>query len=309
MFEHTPVLLNESIEKLNIDKDGIYVDCTIGGAGHSKEIVKRLDKGVLIGIDQDVEALEARKENLKEFDNVIYVNDNFSNIDSILDKLDIHKVNGILMDIGVSSHQFDTGERGFSYNFDARLDMRMSQEMKLTAYDVVNFYSVEDLQSIFWKYGEEKWGKRIAEFIVAERESKPIETTFELVDIIKQAIPAKARRDGGHPAKKVFQAIRIEVNKELEVLEDAIYKSVEKLEVGGRLVIITFHSLEDRIVKNAFKELSTGCICPSDFPICVCNHKRKVKLFGKVVKPSEEEINTNKRAHSAKLRACERVEE
>lgn len=309
MFSHIPVLLNESIDNLNIKDGGIYVDCTLGGGGHSKEILKRIPNGRLIGIDQDIDAIEAAKENLKEFENVTYVKANFSDLENILDNLNIDKVDGILMDIGVSSHQFDTGERGFSYNFDAKLDMRMSQDMELTAYDVVNNYPVEDLQNIFWKYGEEKWGKRIAEFIVEERKDKPIETTFQLVDIIKKAIPKKARQDGGHPAKRVFQALRIEVNKELDVLEKAINASVERLNIGGRLVIISFHSLEDRIVKNTFRDLSRGCTCPSDFPVCVCNNKRKVKKIGKLITPSEEEIKNNKRAKSAKMRVCERVEE
>ena len=308
MFEHIPVMLNEAIDNLKIKEDGIYVDCTVGGAGHSIEIVKRLKSGRLIAIDQDEKAINAAKDRLKDYDNVTFVKENFSNLNKILEDLGVEKVDGILMDIGVSSYQFDTGERGFSYKYDSRLDMRMDRDLNLTAYDIVNEYSSEELQNIFWKYGEEKWGKRIAEFIEAARKNKRVETTFELVEIIKKAIPKKARQDKGHPAKRVFQALRIEVNKELEVLEDTIYQSVDLLNSGGRLVIITFHSLEDRIVKNAYRDLATDCICPSDFPVCVCNHRRKVKMIKKHILPSQEEINRNKRAHSAKMRVAERVE-
>lgn len=308
MFEHIPVMLNEAIDNLKIKEDGIYVDCTVGGAGHSIEIVKRLRSGRLIAIDQDEKAINSAKDRLKDYANVTFVKENFSNLRKIFEGLGVEKVDGILMDIGVSSYQFDTGERGFSYNYDSKLDMRMDRDSTLTAYDIVNEYSIKELQNIFWKYGEEKWGKRIAEFIVDARREKRVETTFELVEIIKKAIPKKARQDKGHPAKRVFQALRIEVNKELEVLEDAIYQAVDLLNPGGRLVIITFHSLEDRIVKNAYRDLATDCICPSDFPVCVCNHRRKVRLIKRLILPSQDEIKRNQRAHSAKMRVAERVE-
>ena len=256
-FNHVSVLLNECLEGLNIKENGIYVDGTLGGAGHSSEILKRLSKeGRLIGIDQDTDALKAAKERLKDYSNVTFVHSNFSNIENVLNNLNIDGVDGILMDLGVSSYQLDEGERGFSYMKDAPLDMRMNRENDFSAYNVVNEYSEEDLYRIIRDYGEEKFAKRIASFIVENRQEKNIETTLELVEIIKNAIPAKARREGPHPAKRTFQAIRIEVNSELSILNKTIEDGVEKLNKGGRMAIITFHSLEDRIVKNKFRDLA-----------------------------------------------------
>ena len=291
-FKHVSVLLNECLDALNIKDDGIYVDCTLGGAGHSSHILQRLSKdGLLVGIDQDTDALKAAGERLKEYENKKLVHNNFHNIDSILEELEIPKVDGILMDLGVSSYQLDEGERGFSYMKDAPLDMRMNRDREFSAYDVVNSYSMEDLWRIIRDYGEEKFAKRVAEFIVNKREEKPIETTLELVDIIKAAIPAKARREGPHPAKRTFQAIRIEVNGELEILNKAIEDGVNRLNKGGRMAIITFHSLEDRIVKLKFRELANPCTCPKEFPICVCGKKPLVKLISrKAIEPSKEEV-------------------
>lgn len=307
-FKHVSVLLNECLDALNIKDDGIYVDCTLGGAGHSSHILQRLSKdGLLVGIDQDTDALKAAGERLKEYENKKLVHNNFHNIDSILEELDIPKVDGILMDLGVSSYQLDEGERGFSYMKDAPLDMRMNRDREFSAYDVVNSYSMEDLWRIIRDYGEEKFAKRVAEFIVNKREEKPIETTLELVDIIKAAIPAKARREGPHPAKRTFQAIRIEVNGELEILNKAIEDGVNRLNKGGRMAIITFHSLEDRIVKLKFRELANPCTCPKEFPICVCGKKPLVKLISrKAIDPSKEEVEENPRSRSAKLRVIER---
>lgn len=309
-FNHEPVLLKETIEALNIKENGIYVDCTVGGAGHSIEILKRVGpNGKLVAIDQDEEALITATKRLKDYkDQVYFIKCNYAYIGQILDSLGIDLVDGVLMDIGVSSYQLDEGKRGFSYHQDAPLDMRMDQSQELTAKDVVNKYSKEELETIFWNYGEEKWGMRIAEFIVKEREKKEIETTFELVEIIKMAIPKKVRMQGKHPAKKIFQAIRIEVNNELDVLETGIYLSVDRLKPGGRLAIITFHSLEDRIVKTNFKELAQGCTCSPDFPICVCNKKEKIKVITKrPVVASEEEVDRNNRSRSAKLRVAEKI--
>lgn len=307
-FKHVSVLLNECLDALNIKGDGIYVDCTLGGAGHSSHILQRLSKdGLLVGIDQDTDALKAAGERLKEYENKKLVHNNFHNIDSILEELEIPKVDGILMDLGVSSYQLDEGERGFSYMKDAPLDMRMNRDREFSAYDVVNSYSMEDLWRIIRDYGEEKFAKRVAEFIVNRREEKPIETTLELVDIIKAAIPAKARREGPHPAKRTFQAIRIEVNGELEILNKAIEDGVNRLNKGGRMAIITFHSLEDRIVKLKFRELANPCTCPKEFPICVCGKKPLVKLISrKAIEPSKEEVEENPRSRSAKLRVIER---
>ncbi|MBS5926501.1 MAG: 16S rRNA (cytosine(1402)-N(4))-methyltransferase RsmH [Clostridium sp.] len=307
-FKHVSVLLNECLDALNIKDDGIYVDCTLGGAGHSSHILQRLSKdGLLVGIDQDTDALKAAGERLKEYENKKLVHNNFHNIDSILEELEIPKVDGILMDLGVSSYQLDEGERGFSYMKDAPLDMRMNREREFSAYDIVNSYSMEDLWRIIRDYGEEKFAKRIAEFIVNRREEKPIETTLELVDIIKAAIPAKARREGPHPAKRTFQAIRIEVNGELEILNKAIEDGVNRLNKGGRMAIITFHSLEDRIVKLKFRDLANPCTCPKEFPICVCGKKPLVKLISrKAIEPSKEEVEENPRSRSAKLRVIER---
>lgn len=308
-FKHVSVLLNECLEGLNIREDKIYVDCTLGGAGHSSQILKRLsNEGLLIGIDQDNDALTAAKERLKEFSNVKYVHNNFYNIDSILEELNIPKVDGILMDLGVSSYQLDERERGFSYMKDAPLDMRMNRENDFSAYDVVNNYSVEELYKVIKDYGEEKFAKKVAQFIVDRRAEKPIETTFELVDIIKAAIPAKARREGPHPAKRTFQAIRIEVNDELRILNKAIEDGVNRLNKGGRMAIITFHSLEDRIVKLKFRELADPCTCPKDFPVCICGKTPQVKVITrKAIEPSKQEVEENPRSRSAKLRIVEKI--
>ena len=308
-FKHVSVLLDECINALNIKEDGIYVDCTLGGAGHSSEIVKRLSgDGRLIGFDQDKDALKAAGERLKDYKNVTYVHSNFYAIYDVLTDLGIDGVDGILMDLGVSSYQLDNGERGFSYMQDAPLDMRMNRENEFSAYEIVNTYSEEELYRIIKEYGEEKFAKRIASFIVKNREEKNIETTLELVEIIKAAIPAKARREGPHPAKRTFQAIRIEVNKELEIISKTILDGVKKLNKGGRMAIITFHSLEDRIVKNTFKELANPCTCPSEFPVCVCNRKPEVKLISrKPIEASKEELEFNPRSRSAKLRIIEKL--
>ena len=308
-FKHVSVLLNECLENLAIKEDGIYVDCTLGGAGHSSHILERLsEKGMLIGIDQDTDALRAAKERLKNYNNVKYVHNNFYNIDSILEELEIEKVDGILMDLGVSSYQLDEGERGFSYMQDAPLDMRMNRDNDFSAYDVVNNYSEDDLYRIIRDYGEEKFAKRIANFIVNKRSIKPIETTFELVDIIKAAIPAKARREGPHPAKRTFQAIRIEVNSELKILNKTIEDGINRLNKGGRMAIITFHSLEDRIVKLKFRELENPCTCPKEFPVCVCGKKPLVKVLSKKgIAPTKQEVEENPRSRSAKVRVVEKI--
>ncbi len=311
-YKHVSVLRDESIQGLNIRPDGIYVDGTLGGAGHSSEICRRLSEGGrLIGIDQDEEAIENGKKRLAfASDRVTLVRDNFKNIDRVLNDLQIEKVDGILLDLGVSSHQLDEAERGFSYMQDAPLDMRMDQRQTKSAYEVVNTYSADELDRVLRDYGEERWSKRIAQFIVDARKEKPIQTTAELVGIIKNAIPKKAREDGPHPAKRSFQAIRIEVNGELEILEKAISDMTERLKTGGRICVITFHSLEDRIVKQAFKTLENPCICPKDFPVCVCGRKPKVKIITrKPIVPGEEELENNPRARSAKLRIAERIEE
>ncbi|MBS5938910.1 16S rRNA (cytosine(1402)-N(4))-methyltransferase RsmH [Clostridium sartagoforme] len=308
-FKHVSVLLNECIEGLNIKENGIYVDGTLGGGGHSLEILKNLSsEGLLIGIDQDTDALKAAGIRLQDFSNVKYVHSNFYNIDKVLSDLEVEKIDGMLMDLGVSSYQLDTGDRGFSYMQDAELDMRMNRENDLSAYEVVNDYSEEEIYRIIRDYGEEKFAKRIARFIVERREEEPIKTTLELVEIIKAAIPARARREGPHPAKRTFQAIRIEVNSELSILNKAIEDGVNRLNKGGRMAIITFHSLEDRIVKLKFKELATSCTCPKEFPICVCGGEAKVKVISrKAIEPSEEEILENPRSRSAKLRVIEKL--
>ena len=308
-FKHVSVLLNECIEGLNIKPNGTYVDCTLGGAGHSSHILKNLSKdGVLVGIDQDRDALTAAKERLKDYDNVRYVHSNFYNIDNILSDLDIEKVDGIIMDLGVSSYQLDEASRGFSYMQDAPLDMRMNRDNDFSAYDIVNNYSEEQLYKIIKDYGEERFAKRIANFIVNAREINPIQTTLELVEIIKNAIPAKARREGPHPAKRTFQAIRIEVNSELKILNKTIEDGVERLNKGGRMVIITFHSLEDRIVKLKYRELENPCTCPKEFPMCVCGKKPTIKvLTRKGLAPSKEEIEENPRSRSAKVRILEKI--
>lgn len=308
-FHHISVLLNECIDNLNIRPDGIYVDGTMGGGGHSLEIVKRLTTGRLICIDQDPNAHEAAGKRLAEYkDRITFVRDNFGNIKSILDSLGIEKIDGMLLDIGVSSHQLDEAERGFSYQQDAPLDMRMNPDRPFSAYDVVNGYDEDELDRVIFTYGEERWARRIAQFIVKEREAKPIETTGELVDIIKKAVPKGARKDGPHPAKRTFQAIRIEVNGELEVLQRAIDDVAARLAVGGRLCIITFHSLEDRIVKEAFRKQENPCICPPQFPVCVCGKKPLGRVITrKPILPSKEELEENPRSRSAKLRVLEGV--
>ena len=308
-FHHVSVLLNECIEGLNIKENGIYVDGTLGGAGHSSEIVKRLKTGRLIGIDQDTDAINAATKRLEPYkDRVTLVHDNFSNVKAVFAQLGIEKADGFLLDIGVSSHQLDEAERGFSYMQDAPLDMRMNSESDFSAYNVVNEYSEDELNNVIFKYGEERWAKRIAQFIVEARKQKPIETTFELVDIIKKAVPKGARKDGPHPAKRTFQAIRIEVNGELEILEKTIDDMTELLNPGGRLCIITFHSLEDRIVKNAFRKQENPCTCPPEFPVCVCGKKPLAKVITrKPILPSEDELEENHRSRSAKLRILERI--
>lgn len=306
-FKHISVLLEESVNCLRAEEGGIYADGTLGGGGHSYRILSKSDTSRLIGIDQDIEAINAAKERLKEFGGrVTFVNRNFSEIKSILEDEGIEYIDGAVIDLGVSSYQLDNAERGFSYMHDAPLDMRMDRRGEKSAYDVVNSYSAEELTKIFYEYGEEKWSKRIAEFIVNSRKEKPVETTFELVDIIKAAIPKGARMDGGHPAKRVFQAVRIEVNGELRILEQAIRDFISVIRPGGRLAVITFHSLEDRIVKKTFASLAEGCICPKSFPVCVCGRKPVVKIITrKPVLPSSEELENNSRSKSAKLRAAE----
>ena len=309
VFSHYPVMLGECIEGLNIRPDGIYADCTLGGGGHSEQIAKRLTTGRLICIDQDICAIEASKERLAPYaGRITFVHDNFRNIRDILDRLSVPSIDGALIDLGVSSYQLDTPERGFSYQYDARLDMRMDQGAALSAYEVVNTYSYEDLRRIISDYGEERFAPRIASGIVKKRESAPVSTTFDLVDIIKSAIPAKNRAEGGHPAKRTFQAIRIEVNSELSIIEPTVKSLVSVLSPGGRLCVLTFHSLEDRIVKQTFLNEAKGCTCPPDFPVCVCGKTPNVRvLTHKPVTASEKELNENNRSHSAKLRICERL--
>lgn len=304
-FSHKSVLLNETIENLKIKEDGIYADLTLGKGGHSKEILKKLSpKGLLIGLDQDRDAIRAARENLKDFSNVLYFNENFENIENVLDEAGLNRIDGALMDIGVSSYQIDNGDRGFSYMKDGSLDMRMNEENELTAKKIVNDYSLDELWEIFSKYGEERYSKTIAKAIVDYRKTHEINTTLQLRNIVMKSV----NTNEAHPEKRVFQALRIEVNRELEVLENTLEKIVDRLNKNGRLCVITFHSLEDRIVKNKFKEMSKKCICPPDFPVCVCNHEKKVKLISKKpILPSKEELKVNSRSHSAKLRVCERV--
>ncbi|MGX9757403.1 16S rRNA (cytosine(1402)-N(4))-methyltransferase RsmH [Clostridioides difficile] len=309
-FHHVSVLLNECIENLKIKPDGVYVDCTMGGAGHSKEIVKKLsDKGLFIGFDQDKNAINTARERLSEYESrVKFIHSNFENIKEELEKIGVYKIDGVLADLGVSSHQLDEAERGFSYMQDAPLDMRMDVRCEFSAYDVVNTYTEDELAKIIKDYGEDNWAKRIAKFIVEERVNKSIETTGELVDIIKKAIPKKARIDGPHPAKRTFQAIRIEVNNELGVITKMINDASSIMNDGGRICIITFHSLEDRIVKNAFKYLASDCICPQHLPICQCDKESEVKIITrKPILPSDEEIEVNPRSRSAKLRVAEKI--
>jgi 16S rRNA (cytosine1402-N4)-methyltransferase len=307
-FSHIPVLKNETIELLSVKPNGIYVDGTLGGAGHSKEILSKAKIKVLVGIDQDEDALTAAKKNLSKFDNVIYVHDNFKNIDKILDDLNIESVDGILVDIGVSSYQIDEAERGFSFKSDAKLDMRMDRSKSFSAANVVNDYSEEELARVIKDFGEEKFAKSIARHIVKERTKKPIETTKELENIVLSSVPRYKGQDGRSNVQRTFQAIRIEVNSELDALSVFLDKAVSKLKPTGRLAVITFHSLEDRIVKQKFKELATGCICPPDFPICVCGHKATVQIITKhPVEATDEELKINPRASSAKLRVIEKL--
>ena len=306
-FKHEPVMLEECIEGLNIKENGIYVDGTLGGAGHSKEILKRLSKkGKLIGIDRDQEALDAAKENLKDFSNVIYVHDNHDNIKNILEDLGIDKVDGILLDLGVSSYQLDERNRGFSYLGENELDMRMDKSQKLTAKEVVNNYKEEDLANVIYQYGEERFSKRIAKNICELRKQKEIRTTKELVEIIEKSIPRKFQNDG-HPAKRTFQAIRIEVNNEIKPLYNTVIESIECLKPQGRLCIITFHSIEDRAVKNAYIEAKGKCTCPKDLPYCVCGAKSLGEIITrKPIIATDEEKTRNSRSKSAKLRIFER---
>ena len=309
-FKHKSVLLYETVDELNIKPDGIYVDGTLGGGGHSYEIAKRLSGGGrLIGIDQDEDAIKAAGKRLEPYmDRVTIVRNNYCNMDKVLDELGIDKVDGIMLDLGVSSYQLDAAERGFTYNVDTALDMRMDQRQEITAKDIVNEYSEFDLYRIIRDYGEDRFAKNIAKHIVAARQEKPIETTFELNDIIKAAIPMKVRATGGHPSKRTYQAIRIELNKELEVLENSIDMMIDRLKPEGRLCIITFHSLEDRIVKTRFRNNENPCTCPPSFPACVCGKVSKGRVITrKPVVPTDEEINENSRSKSSKLRVFERV--
>ena len=312
IFEHKSVLLYETVDSLNIKPDGIYVDGTLGGGGHAYEVLKRLGpKGRLIGIDQDADAIQAASGRLKEYgEKVTIVRSNYRNIKEVLSSLGIEKVDGIYLDLGVSSYQLDTAERGFTYRENAPLDMRMDQRNEKTAADIVNEYSEMELYRIIRDYGEDRFAKNIAKHIVKARQEKRIETTDELVEIIKAAIPARVRAEGGHPAKRTFQAIRIELNHELEVLDESIDTMVDLLNPGGRLSIITFHSLEDRIVKTGLAAFSRGCTCPPDFPVCVCGKTPDVRLVSrKPILPSEQEVAENPRARSAKLRVAEKLKD
>ena len=307
MFKHYSVLLNEAVEGLNIKEDGIYVDCTLGGAGHSLEILKRLKTGKLYAFDQDNVALENAKQKLAEYsDKVVFIKSNFVNLKEKLADYGVYEVDGVLYDLGVSSPQLDTPERGFSYNYDTKLDMRMDTDAKISAYEVVNEYSYNDLVTIFYRYGEENFSKQIARNIEKKREQKPIETTFELVEIIKDSIPAAKRRTGGHPAKRVFQAIRIAVNNELSVFEDSLEQAIEIVSVGGRISVITFHSLEDRICKQIFNSYAKEKDIPKNLPIMPEESLSKLKVITrKPIYPSDIELEENNRSRSAKLRVAE----
>ncbi|MBR5022965.1 MAG: 16S rRNA (cytosine(1402)-N(4))-methyltransferase RsmH [Oscillospiraceae bacterium] len=308
-FHHISVLLEECLEGLDIKPDGIYVDGTLGGAGHSSHIVQRLTTGKLIGIDRDPVALEASSKRLESYkDRVTLVHSNFCKMKQVMENLGIPGVDGILLDLGVSSPQLDDGERGFSYMADAPLDMRMNSQDKLSAYEVVNTWSQDELKRILFDYGEERYAPRIASAICRRREEKPIETTLELVDVIRSAMPPQALREKQHPAKRSFQAIRIAVNDELGSVEKAMQDAIPLLNPGGRLAVITFHSLEDRIVKNAMAEAAKGCTCPPNFPVCVCGKKPIVKIISrKPIVATDEELEVNPRSRSAKLRVCERL--
>lgn len=307
-FKHKSVLLNETIDGLNIKPDGIYVDGTLGGGGHAYEVCRRLgEKGSIVGIDQDAAAIEAASARLKDFgEKVTIVRSNYCDMKSKLHELGIDKVDGIVLDLGVSSYQLDTAERGFSYREDAPLDMRMDTRQKMTARDIVNDYTEADLYRVIRDYGEDKFAKNIAKHIVQARAVKPVETTAELSEIIRASIPMKFQKKSGHPAKRTFQAIRIELNRELDVLRDSLDDMIDLLNPGGRLCIITFHSLEDRIVKSAFRKNENPCTCPPDFPVCVCGKKSKGSIITKKpILPSEEELEYNIRSKSAKLRIFE----
>ena len=308
-FSHYSVMKSECIEALNIDPRGVYVDCTLGGAGHSTEIASRLQSGLLIGIDRDIEAISAGKKRLSPFaDRVTLVNDNFSNVKQIVNELGYAKVDGILFDLGVSSYQLDNAERGFSYRFDAPLDMRMSQSDFLSAYEVVNTYPQKQLADIIFNYGEEKYGGKIAAAIVRARQNAPVKTTFELNDIIKSVFPPSERYGEKHPSKRTYQAIRIEVNGELKILENTLRDAVSLLKTGGRLAVMTFHSLEDRIVKNVLRDLATGCTCNKNIPVCVCGRKEIIKLINKKpVTANEAELLENNRSKPAKLRIAQKL--
>ncbi|MCK9574924.1 MAG: 16S rRNA (cytosine(1402)-N(4))-methyltransferase RsmH [Clostridia bacterium] len=308
-FAHIPIMLNECVIGLNIKPNGIYVDGTLGGAGHSIEIIKHIDSGLLIGIDKDLDAIKFAQNRLKSYgEKVKYVHDDFKNIIEILNNFKIDKIDGILVDLGVSSYQIDNAERGFSYMHDGPLDMRMNTESGITAYDVVNDYSESELAKILFEYGEEKFGNCIARSIVREREKSPILSTLKLVEVIEKALPPKVRYSGGHSAKRTFQAIRIEVNGELYFLRQALKNIISMLNIGGRLCVITFHTLEDRIAKEVFNEYATDCICDKHAPVCICGHKATIKhISRKPISPSQEELNINSRAGSAKLRIIEKI--
>ena len=306
-FEHVSVMLNEAVDALKVQPHGIYLDCTLGGGGHSLKIGEQLDAdGILIGIDRDEDAINAAREKISGLRcKVEIIHGNFSELEKILDELNIEKIDGAIFDLGVSSHQIDTAERGFSYMHDAPLDMRMDRTKNFSAFDVINGYSEDSLVKIFSEYGEERFSKRIAKNIVGARKSSEIKTTGELVKIIEKSVPKIS--DGGHPAKRVFQAVRIEVNHELEILSGAITAAVKRLKIGGRIAVITFHSLEDRIVKQTFKTLAQDCICPKNFPVCTCGHKSEIKIIGKAETATTDELNKNSRAKSAKLRTAEKI--
>ncbi len=304
-FAHIPVMLDECIQALDIKGDGVYIDGTLGGAGHSVHIASKCKR--LIGIDRDITAINAARQKLEGY-NVTYVNDNYNNINNIMKNIDVEHIDGVLLDLGVSSYQLDTPERGFSYRFDAPLDMRMNVNDAISAYDIVNTYGQKELEKIIFEYGEEKFTRPIVRRIIEKRQEKPIETTFELAELVKGCIPFKTRKDEKHPEKRVFQAIRIAVNDELSGLSQTIKDFCGYLKPGGRMAIITFHSLEDRIVKTTFASLAQGCICPKEFPVCVCNNKPKAKIITrKPILPTKEELLINSRSASAKLRVLEKL--
>jgi len=308
-FSHYPVMRAECIDGLSIDPTGIYADCTLGGGGHSEEIARRLTTGKLLCIDQDICAIRAASKRLAPYaDRIIFEHDNFSNIREIMKRNGIKALHGALIDLGVSSYQLDTPQRGFSYQHDAPLDMRMNTDAPLSAYDIINTYSFEELRRIISEYGEERFASKIASNIVRDREAAPIETTFALVDVIKKSIPAKNRAEGGHPAKRTFQAIRIAVNDELAIIEPTVRSLIDVLRPDGRLCVITFHSLEDRIVKQTYRNEAKGCTCPPDFPVCICGKTPKIRIVTtKPICASETELAENNRSHSAKLRIAQRI--